>query len=87
MVKKHYTCVKTLLRLAAAKADYAFVTSVDAPHLSANFVEEMFAFGIAAAPVAEDRVQVLSAIYPGDAGRRLGVWSELMMICFTTSSG
>ena len=56
--------------LAAAKADYAFVTSVDAPHLSVNFVEEMFAFGISAAPVAEDRVQVLSAIYPCDAWKR-----------------
>ena len=50
--------------LAAAKSEYAFVTSVDAPYLSEEFVREMFALGKAAAPVAEDRVQVLSAIYP-----------------------
>jgi molybdopterin-guanine dinucleotide biosynthesis protein A len=56
--------------LVAAKAEYAFVTSVDAPHLSADFVEEMFAFGTAAAPIAENRVQVLSAIYPCDAWKR-----------------
>lgn len=56
--------------LAAAKSEYAFVTSVDAPHLSAEFVEQMFAFGTVAAPVAENRVQVLSAVYPCDAWRR-----------------
>jgi molybdopterin-guanine dinucleotide biosynthesis protein A len=56
--------------LAAAKAEYAFVTSVDAPHLSTDFVEAMFAIGAVAAPVAENRVQVLSAIYPCDAWKR-----------------
>lgn len=56
--------------LAAAKSDYAFVTSVDAPHLSAEFVEDLFALGAAAAPVAEDRVQVLSAIYRSDAWKK-----------------
>lgn len=55
--------------LEAATAEYAFVASVDAPYLSQGFVEEMFAFGIAAAPVSENRVQVLSAIYPCDAWR------------------
>jgi molybdopterin-guanine dinucleotide biosynthesis protein A len=53
-----------LAAAAKTEAEYAFVTSVDAPHLSTEFVEEMFAFGMAAAPIAEDRVQVLSAIYP-----------------------
>lgn len=56
--------------LAAAKAEYAFVTSVDAPHLSTKFVLEMFALGMPAAPVADDRVQVLSAIYPCDAWKK-----------------
>lgn len=50
--------------LAAAESKYAFVTSVDAPYLSAEFVRAMFALGRPAAPVAEDRIQVLSAIYP-----------------------
>ena len=56
--------------LAAAKSEYAFVTSVDAPHLSVDFVEGMFGLGMAAAPIAEERVQVLSAIYRCDAWRR-----------------
>jgi len=56
--------------LAAAKTGMAFVTSVDAPHLLPKFVEEMFALGVAAAPVAENRVQVLSAIYPCGAWKR-----------------
>lgn len=55
---------------AVVQAEFAFVTSVDAPHLSAEFVEQMFAFGTVAAPVAENRVQVLSAVYPCDAWRR-----------------
>jgi molybdopterin-guanine dinucleotide biosynthesis protein A len=59
-----------LTAAAETEAEYAFVTSVDAPHLSADFVEEMFAFGMAVAPVADDRVQVLSAIYPCDAWAR-----------------
>jgi molybdopterin-guanine dinucleotide biosynthesis protein A len=56
--------------LAAAKSEYAFVTSVDAPHLSRDFVDTMFGLGMAAAPVSEGRVQVLSAIYPCDAWKR-----------------
>ena len=58
------------LAAAAARSEYAFVTSVDAPHLNAAFISEMFAMGSAAAPVAEGRVQVLSAIYPCDAWKR-----------------
>ncbi len=50
--------------LAAATADHAFVTSVDAPFLEADFVKGMFAVGGAVAPVEDDYVQVLSAIYP-----------------------
>lgn len=53
--------------LAASKAEFAFVTSVDAPHLSTEFVEAMFSIGKPAAPHSEHRVQVLSAIYPCDA--------------------
>ena len=53
--------------LSAARSDYAFVTSVDAPYLCAEFMQEMFSMGGAAAPVADDRVQVLSAVYPCDA--------------------
>jgi molybdopterin-guanine dinucleotide biosynthesis protein A len=56
--------------LAAAKSEYAFVTSVDAPHLSTDFVDMMFGLGEAAAPVSEGRVQVLSAIYPCEAWKR-----------------
>jgi molybdopterin-guanine dinucleotide biosynthesis protein A len=56
--------------LAAVSAERAFVTSVDAPHVEPGHVEAMFAIGGAAAPVAEGRVQVLSAVYPGDAWSR-----------------
>lgn len=60
-----------LATAAETGARYAFVTSVDAPHLSVEFVEEMFAFGTTVAPLAENRVQVLSAIYPCDAWERV----------------
>jgi molybdopterin-guanine dinucleotide biosynthesis protein A len=53
--------------LAASRAEYAFVTSVDAPHISRDFVDAMFSIGKAAAPLSENRVQVLSAIYPCNA--------------------
>lgn len=56
--------------LAAAESEYALVTSVDAPYLSAEFARQMFAFGCAAAPLDEGRVQVLSALYPSAAWRR-----------------
>ena len=56
--------------LKAATADLAFVTSVDAPFLRSRFVEELFALGCAAAPVAEGHVQVLSAVYPCEAWRQ-----------------
>jgi molybdopterin-guanine dinucleotide biosynthesis protein A len=50
--------------LAAARSDYAFVTSVDAPFLTGEYVEGLFGMGGACAPVSEGHVQVLSAIYP-----------------------
>ena len=56
--------------LAAIESDWAFVTSVDAPHLSPEYVDELFAVGKSVAPVAEGHVQVLSAIYPREAGER-----------------
>jgi molybdopterin-guanine dinucleotide biosynthesis protein A len=56
--------------LKAASSDMAFVTSVDAPHLRADFVKGLFAIGGAAAPLAEEHVQVLSAVYPCDAWRK-----------------
>lgn len=56
--------------LAAIESDWAFVTSVDAPHLSAEYVNALFAAGRTIAPVAEGHVQVLSAIYPRQAGER-----------------
>jgi molybdopterin-guanine dinucleotide biosynthesis protein A len=55
--------------LAAARAERAFVTSVDAPFLTRAFVEGLFAMGGAAAPISEGHVQVLSAVYPCDAYR------------------
>ena len=55
--------------LAAATSEFAFVTSVDAPFLNAKYVEALFSLGAAAAPVSEDHVQVLSAIYPCAAWR------------------
>ena len=56
--------------LAAARSEWAFVTSVDAPFLGGAFVKALFDVGTAAAPVAEDHVQVLSAIYPRDAWKK-----------------
>ena len=53
--------------LAATEAELAFVASTDCPFLSGAFVEEMFAHGCAAAPVAEGHVQALCAVYPGAA--------------------
>lgn len=55
--------------LAAARAERAFVTSVDAPFLTREFVEGLFAMGRATAPISEGHVQVLSAVYPCDAYR------------------
>ncbi len=56
--------------LSAIESDWAFVTSVDAPHLSAEYVDSLFAVGRPAAPVARGHVQVLSAIYPREARKR-----------------
>jgi molybdopterin-guanine dinucleotide biosynthesis protein A len=53
--------------LAHVEADLAFVTSTDAPFLAADFVEALFAFGGAAAPLVEGRVQTLAAVYPRGA--------------------
>lgn len=57
--------------LAAARPDLAFVTSTDAPCLTAAHVETVLARAAAAggavAPVADGFVQVLSAAYPGSA--------------------
>lgn len=55
--------------LAAARSERAFVTSTDAPFLSERFVRALFAGEGAAAPLAEGRVQVLSAVYPCEAWR------------------
>ncbi len=56
--------------LEAARAEHAFVTSVDAPYLSKDHVDAFFTLGRAAAPVVDDHVQVLSALYPRAAWRR-----------------
>jgi len=50
--------------LEAARGDRAFVTSVDAPHLTKDHVRALLDVGGAAAPFVDDHVQVLSAIYP-----------------------
>lgn len=59
--------------LAATTADQVFVTACDSPFLTAEHVEALFGRARtgpgAAAPVAEGFVQVLSAVYPGGAGR------------------
>jgi molybdopterin-guanine dinucleotide biosynthesis protein A len=55
--------------LRAARAEFAFVTSVDAPFLGSDFVEDLLALGCAAAPTADGHVQVLSAVYPCAAWR------------------
>jgi molybdopterin-guanine dinucleotide biosynthesis protein A len=57
--------------LEAAPADWSFITSTDAPFVTARFVEALFAQateqGKAVAPLAEGHLQVLSAVYPGTA--------------------
>ena len=55
--------------LETATAEFAFVTSVDAPFLGDEFVENLFSYGKAAAPIADGHVQVLCAVYPCDAWR------------------
>ena len=45
-------------------ADLAYVTSADAPFLTSRLVESMLSFGGAAAPVIDDFVQSISAVYP-----------------------
>ena len=50
--------------LAAARSDLAFVTSTDAPFLTPEHVRSLLERGRAVAPLAEGRVQVLSAVYP-----------------------
>ncbi len=59
--------------LAATDAARVFVTACDSPLLTAAYVETLFAGAQsgtgAAAPVADGFVQVLSAVYPGGAGR------------------
>ena len=55
--------------LKAATADLAMVTSVDAPFLGSEFIDGLFGMGCAAAPVADEHVQVLCAIYPCGAWR------------------
>jgi molybdopterin-guanine dinucleotide biosynthesis protein A len=54
--------------LAASGPGIAFVTAADAPFLTPDFVRAVLAPGHAAAPVAEGRVQTLSAAYPTEAG-------------------
>ena len=56
--------------LAAARSELAFVTSTDAPFLTSEYVSALFDRAGAVAPVAEDRVQVLSAVYPCAAWKR-----------------
>ena len=57
--------------LAASGAELAFVTACDAPFLTGDHVEALFARAHtasgAAAPIAEGFVQVLSAVYPTHA--------------------
>lgn len=59
--------------LAATRAELAFVTASDAPFLTADHVADLFerarAGSGAAAPIADDFVQVLSAVYPARAWR------------------
>lgn len=50
--------------LAHIKADLAYVTSTDAPFLTAGFVAAMLAYGGAAAPEIDGYVQTLAAVYP-----------------------
>ncbi len=55
------------LGLAHVESELAFVTGTDAPFLAQDFVEALFAFGGAAAPLVEGRVQTLAAVYPRSA--------------------
>jgi len=49
---------------AVARSQLAFVTSTDAPFLTPEYVTRLLDRGGPAAPVAEGRTQVLSAVYP-----------------------
>lgn len=62
--------------LAAARSEWAFVTATDTPFLTPAHVEALFARRRAAAPVAEGRIQVLSAVYPCTAWREAGALLE-----------
>jgi molybdopterin-guanine dinucleotide biosynthesis protein A len=53
--------------LSHVGSDLAFVTGTDAPFLSPEFAEALFAFGGAAAPLVDGRVQTLAAVYPRSA--------------------
>ena len=53
--------------LEAADADFAFVTSTDAPFLTPAYVTGMLDRAAPVAPLANGHVQVLSAVYPGSA--------------------
>jgi len=55
--------------LEAARGEFAFVTSVDAPYLTKDHVLALFELHSAAAPVVDEHVQVLSAVYPCAAWR------------------
>ncbi len=50
--------------LEASRAELCYVTSVDAPFLTAGFVRKMLSYGGAAAPEVDGFVQSLSAAYP-----------------------
>lgn len=72
--------------LEATGAELCYVTSTDAPYLSAAFVQKMLSFGTAAAPVVDGFIQTLSAAYPKSlattaneliAAQRMGLHSLL----------
>ena len=50
--------------LHAIAADLAFVTSTDAPFLTAPFIRKMLSFDCAAAPEIDGFLQPLAAVYP-----------------------
>ncbi len=50
--------------LAQVRSESAYVTSTDAPFLTAEFVERLFSFGGCAAPEVDGFVQSLAAVYP-----------------------
>jgi molybdopterin-guanine dinucleotide biosynthesis protein A len=62
--------------LAAAHSDLAFVTSTDAPFLTPEHVNSLLERGRAVAPLAEGRVQVLSAVYPCTAWKEAAALLE-----------